>query len=281
MGSMNVLVVRQLRLIPIVVMAACARPSPAAAPTPPGPGEGPLDLRQPHWDQPCVQDLSRPVALQLRDVLEDPERLAREVTALLPPVAPAPEAPRVNIAVTYGASGEVRTVHLARSTADSALAAEVLARVGPAVRRQPPLARPLFLQVSATRATRTPVLRLQPPELCVPHISHEEDQPPRLGEGARLFGGVSVFRPPGSTEPLPPTVSVRLHATASGAIELEVVRGDATLLPRVRAALAETVVDPALLNGEPAPGSVLLTFQFPEGGTRLEGETPREPAGAG
>lgn len=245
-------------------LAACARPAPVAGPTLPGPGEGPLDLRQPHWDQPCVQDLSRPVALQLREVVDDPVELAVQLAALLPPVERATDAPRVNVAVSYATSGEIRTVHLARSTADSALAEAVLQRVLPAVRRQPPMARPLFLQLSVTRATRTPIVRIQPPELCVPHISHEEDQPPRLGEGARLWGGLWGYPRPGSDERPPLLVSVRLHADPTGEVEVEWVRGDAALLPRVRAALAGTVVDPALLNGEPAPGNVVLTFRFPD-----------------
>jgi hypothetical protein len=211
-----------------------------------------------------VDDLSRPVPVHLREVVDDPSRLEAAVLALLPPASSRLEAPTVNVAVTWERSGRVRSTHLARSTGDSTLAAAVLALVAPAVRHQPPLARPLFLQIRAMRAPGLPLLRLHSPELCVPHIRHEEGVPPRIGEGARILGGVVGYHRAGPGGEPPPFVVVRLHVSLTGELELEAVRGDAALLPRVRSALAETAMDPALLNGEPAPGSVLLTFVFPD-----------------
>lgn len=102
-------------------------------------------------------------------------------------------------------------------------------------------------------------VELLPALECLPHIQHEDHQPPTFLEGAQVQSGV-----PRMGDADERTVGVTLHLSAHGTLqEIEFVRGRENLLPRVKDALAETRFDPALMNGEPVPGSLTMTFRFP------------------
>jgi hypothetical protein len=244
-------------LAPLLVAclaSACATARPV--PVEPGPGEGPVILLEPHWDQVCRDDRAPLVFRRPAEVTDDPT-LTRAATALLPdPVTGEPH-PHVDVAVNYGRSGEIRTVHLSGHNVDPGVAEAVVARITPAIRTQGPLFQPVFLRVRVTREP-APVLRILPGLDCLPHISHEEDEPPRFLEGARVggrFGGAASDS----------WVTVQLHLSRTGEMErFEVLRGEPALLPRVRRAMAESIVDPALINGEPKRGSLILLFGFPD-----------------
>jgi hypothetical protein len=244
-----------LALLLIAALApacATARPDPVE----PGPGEGPLVLLEPHWDQVCRDDRAPLVFRRPAEVTNDPA-LYSEATALLPDAVLGEPHPQVDVAINYARSGEIRTVHLSGHNVDPDVAEDVLARVIPAVRTQGRLIRPVFLRLRVTREP-APVLRVLPGLDCLPHISHEEDEPPRFLEGARVGGRFG-----GSASDL--WVTVELQLSRSGEMEgFEVLRGDPTLLPRVQRAMAESVVDPALINGEPKRGRLILMFGFPD-----------------
>lgn len=248
------------------MVAACtpARvPEPAPPPTPPEdglPGEGPLVLLEPHWDQVCLDDRAAPVFQNLAEILEV-EGLAETLHPLLPPFVSGEPPPQVDVAVTWARAGEVRTVHLTGFDGAQEAAESVRRRVAERVRRHDRLIEPVFLRIRAMRGPSSTVLRILSPERCLPHIRHEPDQPPRFlagasvttGRGRLLLGGLNSS----------PSVSVRLHLSHTGAVlDIDALDGDGTLLPRVRAALAETVFDPALLNREPVASSLDLWFRF-------------------
>lgn len=259
-------------LLLVCLAPACTparRPASVPPPAPPEewrPGEGPLVLLEPHWDQVCMDDRAAPVFQHLAEVL-DVEGLAEALHPLLPPFLSGEPPPRVDVAVTWARTGDIRTIHLtgfdgAREAADS-----VRERVAERVRRPPRLVEPVFLRIRALRGPSSTVLRIVSPERCLPHIRHEPDQPPRFLEGASVTTGTGrLLRSPLNE---PPNVSVRIHLSHTGAVlDIHALDGEGTLLPRVRAALAETVFDPALLNREPVASSLDLRFRFrgPGGG---------------
>ncbi len=236
----------------LAASCATARPEPVEH----GPGEGPLILMEPHWDQVC-RDARTPLVLRTpSEVLSDPA-LVREAAALLPdPVRGEPH-PHVDVAVNYARSGAIRSVHLAGHNVDPVTADAIEARVASAVHPQGSLLHPVFLRVRVTREP-APVVRILPGLDCLPHISHEEDEPPRFLGEARVGGRLAPSA--GGN-----WVDVRIHLSRTGEVlRLEVLRGDASLLPRVRDAMAETIFDPALINGEPVRGSLVLPFRFPD-----------------
>jgi hypothetical protein len=256
---------RRLLLIPatavLLVGAGCASVRPQTPPEP-GPGEGPLVLMEPHWDQVCRDDRSPRFFRVPAEVLHEPSRLLREVGGILPAPGAGELHPRVDVAVTYARSGEVRTVHHAGSNVDRAVAERVVALVEGAVRSQGPLLQPTFLRIRAVREPSL-VLRVLPGQYCLAHITHEEDEPPRFLEGARVGGRLVAGTSAGA--PADVAVSVQLHVSRSGELlRVEPVRGDLTLLPRVLRALAETTFDPALLNGEPTRSILPLLVRFPD-----------------
>jgi hypothetical protein len=243
----------------LVTGCATARP---ADPPEPGPGEGPLVLLEPRWDQVCRDDRTPRIFRTPPEVLNDPSRVLREVARSLPdPVAGEPH-PRVDVAVTYARSGQIRTVHYADANVDRAVADRVVELVAAAVRPQGPLIQPTFLRIRALREPG-PVFRILPGQFCLAHITHEEDEPPRFLEGARS-GSRRVAGPSAETAP-EPWIIVDLHISRSGELlRVEPSRGDETLLPRVIRALSETTFDPALLNGEPTRSIMPLLLRFPD-----------------
>jgi hypothetical protein len=255
-------------LLLLCLLLACTPlrpPDPGPAPAGPDegvPGEGPLLLLEPHWDQVCGDDRAAPVFQNLAEILEV-QGLAEALHPLLPPFVSGEPPPRVDVAVTWARTGEIRTVHLAGFDGGRDGAESVLRRVAERVRRQNQLVEPVFLRVRAMRGPSSSVLRILPPERCLPHIRHEPDQPPRFLEGASVTSGTArLLRGPLGS---PPNLSVRIHLSRTGAVlGMDPVDGDAALLPRVQAALAETVFDPALLNREPVASSLELRFGFRE-----------------
>lgn len=170
-------------------------------------------------------------------------------------------APWVDVAVSYASSGELRTAHLLGHTLDPAEADAVAGAVIEAVRPLGRLLEPVFLRI---RAMRTPdvELRILLALSCMPHITHEEEEPPRFLGDVRVRGGLR-FGSGGNDR----VVSVRLHIARSGSLEeVEVVGGNEALLPGVRESLTGIEFDPALLNGEPVPGLLNLVFTFPDPG---------------
>lgn len=224
------------------------------------PGEGALLLLEPHWDQVCMDDGVAPVFLQLSEVL-DARGLVDELHPLLPPFVSGEPPPQVDMAVTWAVSGEIRTVHLTAFDGDPEAAESVRSLVAERVRHHDRLIRPVFLRVRVLRGPSSTALRILPPERCLPHVRHEPDEPPRFLEGARVTTVTGrLFRGPLAA---PPNVSVRIHLSRTGAVlGMDPLDGDQALLPRVRAALAETIFDPALLNREPVASSLELRFSF-------------------
>jgi hypothetical protein len=241
-------------LLLLALAPACA--TTGSAPEEAGPGHGPLVLMEPHWDQVCRDHGAPRVFRTSAEITSDP-MLTRHAAAHLPAPVPGEPHPRVDVAVTYARSGAIRSVHLADHNVTPPLAAAVVDRVAPAVRAQGPLLQPVFLRIRVTREP-APVLRILPGLECLPHVGHEENEPPRFLEGARVGGR---FPASGGA----PWITVAVHLSRTGELErLEVLRGDPALLPRVRRALAESAFDPALLNGEPMRGMLHLSFSFPD-----------------
>lgn len=225
------------------------------------PGEEVI-IRSPHWDQVCRPERRPPVLLELESVLAMDglvERLERRLPARPALVAgeTVPDSPHVELAVNYQRDGRVRTAHLLGYNTDPETAEAVARVLRGAIRQQARLLEPLRLRI---RVTREPDLRLQvlPALACLPHVSHEEDVPPRFLGAARVRGGSHL----GGLDP-DRAIAARLHVDPSGRLErIEVLRGSENLLPRLERILAPVEFDPALLNGEPVPGVLTLTFVF-------------------
>lgn len=253
-------------LVCLVLACSSARPpDPGPAPAAPEdgiPGEGVLLLLEPHWDQVCHDDRAAPVFQSPAEVLEV-QGLAEELHPFLPPFVSGEQPPQVDVAVTWTQTGDVRSVHLLGFDGDPDAADSVRGRVAERVRRHDRLIRPVFLRILAVRGPSSTVLRLLSPERCLPHIRHEPNHPPSFLEGAGVTTGTGrLLRGPLAS---PPNVTVRIHLSRTGAVlGMDPLAGDETLLPRVRAALAETIFDPALLNREPVASSLELRFSFPD-----------------
>jgi hypothetical protein len=235
-----------------------------SAPPPPVPTPGPdgIVVMRPHWDQVC-RDVEGPLLLRTpEEVLEEGD-LRGILERAFPPQTPGPAEsgpPFVDVAVNYDPPGTLRTAQLLDHNVDETLAREVSALVASEVRDPVRILAPVRLRI---RVSRDPELRMAvlPALWCMPHIAHDEDEPPRLHGGARVIGGVSRSTGfPGDGV----QVGVALDISAEGRLDgIRVLRGDPELAERVRMALDGVRIDPALLNGEPVPGSLTLTFRFP------------------
>jgi hypothetical protein len=220
-------------------------------------------LKEPHWDQVCREDRRPPVLLDVEQVVELDglhaalESLLPERTMFAAREGAAADPAHVDLAVNYGTDGRVRTAHLIGYTTDGEVAREVASVMREAVRPQGRLLEPVFLRVRVVRAPELQ-LRVLPALSCLPHVRHEEEEPPRFVGAARVRGGTYMLGM-GREQ----TIAARLHVAATGRLErIEVVQGNTELLPRLRRALESVEFDPALLNGEPVPGVLPLTFDF-------------------
>jgi hypothetical protein len=230
------------------------------------PGGEEVVLMQPHWDQVCREDRRPPVLLDLAEVVEL-SAIEEELESLMPEPAmfaaregAAADPPHVDLAVNYGTDGRIRTAHLMGYTTDEEVAGEVAAVLREVVRPQGRLLEPVFLRVRVVRGPELQ-LRVLPALSCLPHVTHEDAEPPRFIGAARVRGGTYTFGMDGER-----SIAVRLHVAASGRLErIEVVRGNTELLPRLRRAVDSVEFDPALLNGEPVPGVLPLIFEFDSG----------------
>lgn len=162
----------------------------------------------------------------------------------------------VEVAVTWGPSGEIRTLHPTDHDLSEPLDIAVT-RIRSALLPQPNLLRPVFqrIRVTGSEAEILPGLH------CLPHVQHSPHEPPRHPGATRVLGGGVIPR-----AWVDYALRVRLRVSPYGEL-LEVIpeEGNDDLLPRVHHALAETRFDPALLNGEPIVGELDLVFVFDPG----------------
>jgi len=248
-----------------VVLTGCAGSGHWEPPEPPAD----VVVMRPHWDQVCRTDERLPLLRRPEEVLrideastgEAPGGLPEVLDPLLPPAPGGESRPFVDIAVNYDRSGALRTAHLLQHNVREAEARKVAEAVTPAVRSQVRILAPTLLRV---RVIRDPSVRFQvlPALACMPHVAHEEEEPPRFLGGARVVGGsrtIPRFMDDGGA------ISVRVEVSESGVVEAVVpLAGNQELLARVREVVAAVEFDPALMNGEPVPGTMDLTFRFPE-----------------
>jgi hypothetical protein len=230
---------------------------------PPVPEPDRAVVLRPHWDQVCWEERG-PLLLRTPGEVLEAADLLEALEGSFPSVVPAAVGsipPFVDVAVNYDRSGALRTAHLLDHNVDEDLARDVSALVTAAVRDPVRVLAPVRLRIRVSR-DRGVHLAVLPALACMPHIAHEDDEPPRLLGGARVTGGVSRS----ARLRLDATqVAVGLDISADGELGSVWVRGgNAELAPRVRMALAGVRIDPALLNGEPVSGSLLLIFRFPD-----------------
>ena len=259
----------QRRYIVAALLTGCAGSSQLEPLEPPAE----VVVMRPHWDQVCRTDERLPLLRRAEEVLRmdetsargTPGRLPDLLDPLLPQAAEGESPPWVDIAVNYDRSGALRTAHLLQHDVREAEARRVAEAVIPAVRSQVRILAPTLLRVRVIRDPRGPSVRFEvlPALACMPHVAHEEEEPPRFLGGARVVGGSRIV--PRFMEEDGSAISVRVEVSETGMVEAVVpLGGNQELLARVREVVAAVEFDPALMNGEPVPGTMDLTFRFPE-----------------
>jgi hypothetical protein len=242
-----------------VAVGGCAASAPSLDRPLAPPGTPPPGFTRPHWDQVCRDDRGPRLFGRVDEVM-DPRDVEGHLEALAVPEWEGGgdgEAPFVDVAVSFHRSGAVRAAYLLRSNVEEVVAIEVAGRVAEAVRPTGRLLEPVDLRVRVGGLPE-PGLALLPARVCLPHITHEEDRPPPLPRGIRLVGAHFLGDPGGER------ITVRLHVSERGVLEqVEAVSGDEDLLPRVREALGEVEFDPALRNGMPVAGTLVLVLLLP------------------
>ena len=213
---------------------------------------------RPHWDQVCAPD-REPVLLRTLDEVIAVADPAGVVGGLLP----APEEdgegswPWVDVAVSYRAGGALHAAHLLDHNVDEATARKVEGALVPRIRTRARVLATTHLRLRATRAPE-PELQLLPALRCLPHVAHEDEDPPLTLGGASVVGGQMVRRVRDGS-----LIAVGLGISADGALEeVRFLGGNRELLPWVHESLAPVRFDPALLNGMAVPGELSLIFDF-------------------
>lgn len=235
---------------------ACAGSGPDA-PSTPAPADGASsEVMRPHWDQVCAPD-REPLLLRTLDEVIAHADPAGLVEGLLPSPVEDDEAPWVELAVSYQAGGQLQRAHLLDHNVHEVVAREVKGAVTPHVRSRVRVLATTHLRIRATREPE-PGLELLPALRCLPHVAHEDEDPPITLGGASVVGGAMNRRVSDG-----PRISVRLRISGFGALEeVHVLGGNRELLPWVNESLVPVRFDPALLNGMAVPGELSLTFDF-------------------
>lgn len=240
-------------LLVAALLAGCSTPPPLPV-APPSPA--PV-LLYPHWDQVCREARSTPQPIRVSEVF-DTVGLGTAVAAVPIGVgAPGGARPSVDYVAHYHADGSVAVDGLWSATIDSTSAAAVAAELA---RRVTPLG-PLLGRTSfhAHLALKpTPRLELRPAIDCLPHIAHEEGQPPTgLPAGVRLTQGRA------SRAGYDASSEIRISLSSAGEVTaVERRSGYEDTFHAAEQVIRGLRFDPPSSNGLPVAGTVVQTVTF-------------------